>query len=456
MQSPSDDIGDKSKADNLAKSLVCIQVLWIIGQAIERRAANYPLTILEIHTIVHAICALFMYTLWWNKPFNEQAPTALELGKDKDLLGFLQETFPHPLLSRDFSKQLAISDKSHIKITHSHGFDGHLFINNMNIADKIMSGKEDWCLRPEFVWYGPGTLPQSQAQYGRDDTAIGIGMPDDSNQKFSQVYRSCATTHTSEEVHRFLIAPVHYQWKPSLNDSVCTIYSGQAFESNLGLSLAGNPAHLWHRMVTQAISLSQKDIRRLDMVSKFLSRINHKFGSYINLYRAEQYKSIETTRVIYSSSLALPLFDHKCGPNPLQHRAKNIDWVLNRYDVDNIFIFLAMVVIPAAYGCVHLGALAAIFPTEQEKLLWKVSCFYLIGCSAALLAVVLFNFIGDFVIGLWKRFFTPNRDSRAPRKAQDLDTFWGKVSFDFDLIALCLGLLGAGCAALVTWAHGST
>ena len=59
-------IEDKSKADILTKSLICIQVSWMVIQCSARAAAHYPLTPLEIHTIVHVICAICMYTLWWN------------------------------------------------------------------------------------------------------------------------------------------------------------------------------------------------------------------------------------------------------------------------------------------------------------------------------------------------------------------------------------------------------
>ncbi|KAL2070169.1 hypothetical protein VTL71DRAFT_13195 [Oculimacula yallundae] len=81
------DIIDKSKADSLAKSLVYIQVLWVVGQAVERKLSGFPITILEIHTIVHVICALFMYLLWFQKPLNVHSPTILDLGLEhSDLL----------------------------------------------------------------------------------------------------------------------------------------------------------------------------------------------------------------------------------------------------------------------------------------------------------------------------------------------------------------------------------
>lgn len=59
-------IKDKSKADLLAKSIVCIQVLWMVIQCIGRKIEGLPISLLEIHTLVHVACALCMYALWVN------------------------------------------------------------------------------------------------------------------------------------------------------------------------------------------------------------------------------------------------------------------------------------------------------------------------------------------------------------------------------------------------------
>ena len=58
-------ISDKSKANLLGKGLVCIQVIWFFIQWTTRVAAKYPLALVEIHTVVHVVCALSMYILWW-------------------------------------------------------------------------------------------------------------------------------------------------------------------------------------------------------------------------------------------------------------------------------------------------------------------------------------------------------------------------------------------------------
>ncbi|KAF3931392.1 hypothetical protein ABW19_dt0200926 [Dactylella cylindrospora] len=68
------EIRDKSKGDWLAKGLVCIQAFYIIVQTISRLAAHMPISLLEVNTIGHVICALTLYLLWWNKPLELDHP----------------------------------------------------------------------------------------------------------------------------------------------------------------------------------------------------------------------------------------------------------------------------------------------------------------------------------------------------------------------------------------------
>jgi hypothetical protein len=87
-------IQDKGKADVLAKILVCFQVSFLViqvscisrshnirklkcCQSSARKAGGYPLTLLEAHTLVHVVCALLMYALWFRKPLNIQDPTVV-------------------------------------------------------------------------------------------------------------------------------------------------------------------------------------------------------------------------------------------------------------------------------------------------------------------------------------------------------------------------------------------
>jgi hypothetical protein len=71
-------IRDKSKADFLAKGLVLCQVSFLIIQLIARKVQNLPVTLLEIHTSVHVVCALAMYCAWLGKPLDIQDPTRVD------------------------------------------------------------------------------------------------------------------------------------------------------------------------------------------------------------------------------------------------------------------------------------------------------------------------------------------------------------------------------------------
>lgn len=74
---PQDFILDKSKADNVTKSLVVVQASWLLVQCIIRLAAHLPLTLLEINTLAHVVCVLGIYCLWWKKPLDIHDPTVL-------------------------------------------------------------------------------------------------------------------------------------------------------------------------------------------------------------------------------------------------------------------------------------------------------------------------------------------------------------------------------------------
>ena len=74
---PLESILDKSKANNIAKTLTCVQAFWIIIQSLARVASDLPLTILEINTLGHVKCAQFTFLFWCDKPLEILYPTLL-------------------------------------------------------------------------------------------------------------------------------------------------------------------------------------------------------------------------------------------------------------------------------------------------------------------------------------------------------------------------------------------
>jgi hypothetical protein len=81
-------VADKSKADAIAKALVCIQAGWFLLQCIARVAQKLPLTLLEIHVLTHVCCAFAMYVLWGEKPYDVGAPVLCEDERVINLVAF--------------------------------------------------------------------------------------------------------------------------------------------------------------------------------------------------------------------------------------------------------------------------------------------------------------------------------------------------------------------------------
>ncbi|MCJ1244284.1 hypothetical protein MMC30_001482 [Trapelia coarctata] len=73
-----DFLWDKSKADGLAKAIVCLQAAWMILQTGGRLIVRQPVTLLEVNTIAHIFCAFVIYALWWSKPRDVHEPVVLQ------------------------------------------------------------------------------------------------------------------------------------------------------------------------------------------------------------------------------------------------------------------------------------------------------------------------------------------------------------------------------------------
>ena len=72
-----EDIRDKSKANGLAKVLVCLQAIWFCVQCVVRVAQSQDISFLELNTFAHAVCVLLTYALWWHKPLDIESPSLM-------------------------------------------------------------------------------------------------------------------------------------------------------------------------------------------------------------------------------------------------------------------------------------------------------------------------------------------------------------------------------------------
>ena len=72
------EICDKGNTNGLGKALFCLQAFWFCIQCVTRLCQGLETSLLELNTFCHAICALRMYLLWWNKPLGIKKPTMIQ------------------------------------------------------------------------------------------------------------------------------------------------------------------------------------------------------------------------------------------------------------------------------------------------------------------------------------------------------------------------------------------
>jgi hypothetical protein len=63
-------INNRSRADGLGKVIVCMQTSYMILQVLGRLMNHLPVTLLEVNTLCHVLCALALYSFWFHKPLD--------------------------------------------------------------------------------------------------------------------------------------------------------------------------------------------------------------------------------------------------------------------------------------------------------------------------------------------------------------------------------------------------
>ncbi|KAF7865560.1 uncharacterized protein EAF02_009983 [Botrytis sinoallii] len=166
---------------------------------------------------------------------------------------------------------------------------------------------------------------------------------------------------------------------------VCTLTTGQSLASGFGPGLDHRSANMDYkkkydgRSVT--VSLTSIDVRRLDSAAAYLKEMQ------TPLKNPPPTDSTGKTTIIFNEQverISLPIYRYtKASIKPLLTlRAQNFTGIVFKAIPDDAtYLSAAMAIVPMVYGCAHLGALSIIFPSEIERLLWKISCYYLIAVA---------------------------------------------------------------------------
>jgi hypothetical protein len=80
---------DKSKSGGLGKFLTCWQATYFCAQCVFRLSRQLPISLLDLNVFAHALCALILFWLWWDKPQDVQEPTLITYNDGLDLCAYL-------------------------------------------------------------------------------------------------------------------------------------------------------------------------------------------------------------------------------------------------------------------------------------------------------------------------------------------------------------------------------
>lgn len=323
---------DKSKADGFAKVFVCIQAVWFIAQTVGRMASGLPISLLELNTLLHALCCLFVYLAWMSKPMG------IEL--------------PHAIPSSD-----GLASKIRAWMT---------------VKDNIVVSRISCLDRYQIDAHGARSIsPRFRLVYEED---LAIGYDDEANQAavdkiMTQIERSreCNREHTRPTElllsnHNSHSSLVYIDGCPGLK-----LYPGQAI---YGFVVYDVCAEVDGTMFT-TLELAYIECLRLAQELRLEKRIGNtwhfgpadsdlflSYGSSIAEYRTSLYES-DQTRFLQAV-------------------------------FDNYVLVTGVLVIGSLYGSIYLIAWNGPFSTGKEQLAWKISCFLVAspGIAALLFMII--------------------------------------------------------------------
>ena len=157
------EIKDKSKADHIVKTIASVQAAWFCCQFLTRIAQRLPVTLLELNTFAHSLCALLIYTFWWDKPLDVDEPILISTTQDEQLCA---AATMHSHLG--FYKDVKVQDPNvsgvvriiKLLITDFELIVDHCSTKDVNLRDSMFLKK---CIKRTSspVSYSPGDFPDN-------------------------------------------------------------------------------------------------------------------------------------------------------------------------------------------------------------------------------------------------------------------------------------------------------
>ncbi|KAM6536317.1 hypothetical protein FALCPG4_002326 [Fusarium falciforme] len=360
---PMQKIDDKSKADVLQKCLVMIQVSWMVMQCIFRKVYNLPLALLEVHTMVHVVCAMFLYLCWLRKPLNVLEPELLDPGKFKGTIALLvqQQFYPNMATRLAFVPPQEYPDQPPPR--RRGGLISYDWITP-NMGQRITHEEYPWV--SEKMW---AYLPPDAWARLRSDLSERLPLG--------------AWRWLPPRPGRW-ISDKETQMRPG-DVLPCGLMYHSEFQ-DLPLPLTEEFLNRWDAILK---AFPFQDREELTSTSKFL-RVN-RLGWDFELVDPEEDAPAQGQDLFLARLKEFaPVPDGIFRTMPFSAGKRNLDINLKVFTENTsssfgllkffrAFPWLAVLalLLSGIYGGVHLSAWRSTFPSIHEQILWKVSCIYI-------------------------------------------------------------------------------
>ncbi|KAK4206521.1 hypothetical protein QBC37DRAFT_458824 [Rhypophila decipiens] len=338
---------DKSKADAIAKVLVVTQATWMILQCVMRLANKLPLTTLELTTLAHAICALLTYVFWWEKLLDVAEPI---------------------LMTGDWAPGFA----STLWACSARCFNHVGYWIDQASAECL---KDSCSTAP-----APGDISAALPSYSI--TVI------DLDTKRKTTYDLTSREHIRIKQGQFVIADilgttVLWPKAPPLRNKTFGHLVDQ--EWNIGLHTLVR-WQLLRRFISDYPDVANQIFESPEIVPYGGSSPDNLFITKDFILEEMRQLTGQDTRLTmrylgrknHHRHLAIGVVSNWTGPNP------GLSDTYTMLQSMTVFFIAAL-----AYGAVHAAAWNGHFASQNEALLWKISCIYITGCGCLAMALLM-------------------------------------------------------------------
>ncbi|KAH8726746.1 hypothetical protein GQ44DRAFT_679203 [Phaeosphaeriaceae sp. PMI808] len=335
-------IRDKSKANSLAKFLVCVQTIWFIAQTIGRLATGLPISLLELNTLCHGFCCLFIYMAWWHKPLDIEEPYLINAsdGHASKVLAWMIE------------KDLINSSKG---------------LETISLEGATTNPKDP-----------SPNLPNYSLVYQDDITT---GPDDDSIKSQTNAKVSIAKEYNKRHNRVAEISAPDYNSQWSTIDEIphVKLHPGQKIHGFvLYLDVQDTSNHPTRQDIH--LALHPDRVTRLRQIQ--------------SLRRSEGATHMWTFGIKRHGNEAVMLNESSIFVSSDDTLKK---WRRSKFVSPNAVLYTGLLVAGSLYGAVHLFAWNGPFPTKVQRMLWRVSCIVI---SSPLVLIVLF-YVVVWVLYFW-------------------------------------------------------